>query len=244
MKVLLGVALTAATILSTSANPCDNFSTAVSRSGKYIIYNNMWNHLVAGPNSKQCTHLTGEVDGFVTWDTTWTYLYNVNTHLQVKSFANAALKMNPVLLSQVKEINSRMQYTVVNINRDTVADVAYDLFTSSTPRGPEENEIMIWLAAIGGALPIGASKSQNLITVTIAGQQWHYYVGKNGGVNVHSFVATQQVNDFNGNLMEFIRYVKLNTDQYLTKVECGTEPFVGSDVTLKVLHYSAAIVMA
>ncbi|CAH0491707.1 unnamed protein product [Peronospora farinosa] len=239
MKVLLGVALTAAAMLSTSANPCDNFSTAVS--GEYIIYNNMWNHQIAGPNSKQCTYLTGEGHGFVSWNTTYTYPYNVNTYTQVKSFANAALKMNPVLLSKVKAINSRMDYTVSNIKRDTVADVAYDLFTSSTPRGKKENEIMIWLAAIGGALPIG---NQKLITATIAGYQWHYYVGKNGDMNVYSFVATQQVSAFRGNLMEFFHYVKLNTNQYLIKVECGTEPFVGTDVTLKVSHYSAAIVTA
>ncbi|CAH0491705.1 unnamed protein product [Peronospora farinosa] len=134
-----------------------------------------------------------------------------------------------------------MDYTVSNIKRDTVADVAYDLFTSSTPRGKKENEIMIWLAAIGGALPIGDQKG---ITAIIAGQQWHYYVGKNGDMNVYSFVATQQVSAFRGYLMEFFHYVKLNTNQYLIKVECGTEPFVGTYVTLKVSHYSAAIVTA
>ncbi|RQM18384.1 hypothetical protein DD237_008591 [Peronospora effusa] len=242
MKVLLGVALTAAAMLSTSANPCDNFSTVVS--GEYIIYNNMWNHQIAGPNSKQCTYLTGEGHGFVAWSTTWNYPYNVNTHTQVKSFANAALKMNPVLLSKVKAINSRMDYTVFNNKRDTVADVAYDLFTSSTPRGKKENEIMIWLAAIGGALPIGANRDPELTTATIAGYQWHYYVGKNGDMNVYSFVATQQVKAFSGNLMEFFQHVKLNTNQYLIKVECGTEPFVGTNVTLKVSHYSATIVTA
>ncbi|UIZ20692.1 hypothetical protein KXD40_000447 [Peronospora effusa] len=123
--------------------------------------------------------------------------------------------MNPVLLSKVKAINSRMDYTVFNNERDTVADVAYDLFTSSTPRGKKENEIMIWLAAIG--------------------ERRH---------DVYSFVATQQVSAFSGNLMEFFQYVKLNTNQYLIKVECGTEPFVGTNVTLKVSHYSATIVTA
>ncbi|UIZ21409.1 hypothetical protein KXD40_000450 [Peronospora effusa] len=63
-------------------------------------------------------------------------------------------------------------------------------------------------------------------------------------MNVYSFVATQQVSAFSGNLMEFFQYVKLNTNQYLIKVECGTEPFVGTNVTLKVSHYSAAIVTA
>ncbi|UIZ20353.1 hypothetical protein KXD40_000377 [Peronospora effusa] len=104
--------------------------------------------------------------------------------------------------------------------------------------------IIIWLTAIGGALPIGANRDQKLTTATIAGYQWHYYVGKNGDMNVYYFVATQQVSTFRGNLMEFFQYVKLNTNQYLIKVECGTEPFVGTNVTLKVSHYSAAIVTA
>ncbi|CAI5729340.1 unnamed protein product [Peronospora farinosa] len=113
-----------------------------------------------------------------------------------------------------------MDYTVSNIKRDTVADVAYDLFTSSTPRGKKENEIMIWLAAIGGALPIGANRDYS------------------------DHRRPAQVSAFRGYLMEFFHYVKLNTNQYLIKVECGTEPFVGTYVTLKVSHYSAAIVTA
>lgn len=37
------------------------------------------------------------------------------------------------------------------------ADVSYDLFTSSTASGSNEYEIMIWLAALGGAGPISST---------------------------------------------------------------------------------------
>lgn len=40
---------------------------------------------------------------------------------------------------------------------DIIADVAYDLFTSSTATGDEEFELMVWLAAIGGAGPISST---------------------------------------------------------------------------------------
>lgn len=40
---------------------------------------------------------------------------------------------------------------------DIVADVAYDLFTSSTADGDEEFEIMVWLGALGGAGPISST---------------------------------------------------------------------------------------
>ena len=42
---------------------------------------------------------------------------------------------------------------------DIVADVSYDMFTSSTAGGSNEYEIMIWLAAIGGAGPISSESA-------------------------------------------------------------------------------------
>lgn len=37
-----------------------------------------------------------------------------------------------------------------------IADVAYDMFTSSSAGGDEEFEIMVWLGALGGAGPISS----------------------------------------------------------------------------------------
>jgi xyloglucan-specific endo-beta-1,4-glucanase len=42
-----------------------------------------------------------------------------------------------------------------------VANVAYDLFTSSSPSGKYEYEIMVWLAQYGGVKPI----SYNYVSV-------------------------------------------------------------------------------
>jgi xyloglucan-specific endo-beta-1,4-glucanase len=41
---------------------------------------------------------------------------------------------------------------------DIVADVSYDMFTSSSAGGANEYEIMIWLAALGGAGPISSDQ--------------------------------------------------------------------------------------
>jgi xyloglucan-specific endo-beta-1,4-glucanase len=47
---------------------------------------------------------------------------------------------------------------------DIVADVSYDIFTSSTSGGASEYEIMVWLAALGGAGPISSTgKSRKLL---------------------------------------------------------------------------------
>ena len=48
-----------------------------------------------------------------------------------------------------------------------VANVAYDVFTSSTADGSEEFEIMIWLAALGGAGPISSQSSSSDCSVHV-----------------------------------------------------------------------------
>jgi xyloglucan-specific endo-beta-1,4-glucanase len=69
-----------------------------------------------------------------------------------------------------------------------VADVAYDMFTSSTATGSAQYEIMIWLDAIGGAGPISSTGSP-IATVTLASVVFSLYKGVNGAMTVFSFVA-------------------------------------------------------
>lgn len=150
--------------------------------------------------------------------------------------------MTNVAKKQLSSINSlpsvwKWSYTGSNI----IADVAYDLFTSSSPSGKEENEIMIWLAALGGAGPISSTGSP-IATVTLAGNSWKLYKGPNGQMTVYSFVAQNQVQNFNGDLMEFVRYLTskqgLASSQYLISAGAGTEPFSGSNAKLTVSEYS------
>lgn len=125
-----------------------------------------------------------------------------------------------------------------------MANVAYDLFTSSTPDGDHEYEIMIWLAALGGAGPISATGSP-VANPTVAGQSWSLYSGQNGQMTVFSFVAPAETQSFSADLTEFISYLTesqgLPTSQYLTDVQAGTEPFSGTDATLTVSAYSVTV---
>jgi Glycosyl hydrolase family 12 len=97
-----------------------------------------------------------------------------------------------------------------------LADVAYDLFTASTPSGDSEFEIMIWLAALGGAGPISAT-GKPIASPTIAGHSWKLSKGLNGKMTVFSFVAPTPIKSFNGDLMAFFRY--LETSQGLKKTQ-------------------------
>ncbi|ETL30571.1 hypothetical protein L916_16495 [Phytophthora nicotianae] len=217
---------------------CDQWGKTTS--GNYIIYNNLWGSSAATGGGKQCTSLNSGSGDTVSWQTTWSWQ---GGDKEVKSYANAALEFEPVPLTEVKSIPSTMSYKV-KYSGKVVADVAYDLFTSSTAKGEKEFEIMIWLAAIGGAGPI-SSTGKAIDTTTIAGNEWSVYSGPNGQMMVYSFVASKQVENFEGDLMEFFNYLvksqKFKTSQYLIKVECGTEPFVGNDVTMTVSKYSATV---
>ncbi|KAG6577984.1 cell 12A endoglucanase [Phytophthora cinnamomi] len=240
MKVLFAAALTAAAVSVTSAAEfCDQWGQA--KSGNYIIYNNLWGSSAASSGGKQCTALDSASGDSVAWHTTWTWQGGDKS---VKSFANAALQFDPVPLSQVKSIPSTMAYSVKSSGK-AVTDVSYDLFTSSSATGEKEFEIMIWLAALGGAGAI-SSTGKPIASTTIAGTQWSVYKGPNGSMMVYSFVASKQVENFDGDLKEFLDYLvkeqSFKDSQYLIKVECGTEPFVGTDVTMTVSKYSASVI--
>ncbi|KAE9291330.1 hypothetical protein PR003_g25061, partial [Phytophthora rubi] len=96
----------------------------------------------------------------------------------------------------------------------------------------------------GGAGAISRT-GKPIASTTIAGTQWSVYKGPNGSMMVYSFVACKQVENFEGDLMEFFNYLVMDqgfkTSQFLIKVECGTEPFVGNDVTMTVSKYSATV---
>jgi xyloglucan-specific endo-beta-1,4-glucanase len=129
------------------------------------------------------------------------------------------------------------RYTGTNI----VADVSYDMFTSSTATGSNEYEIMIWLAALGGAGPISSTGSP-IATPTINGVTWKLFSGPNGATTVYSFVAESEVTSFTGDIKLFLTWLSANegysTSQYVTSIGAGTEPFTGSNAVLSVSAYS------
>lgn len=109
------------------------------------------------------------------------------------------------------------------------------MFTSSTATGANQYEIMIWLAALGGAGPISSTGSP-VATVTINGVSWKLYKGPNGSTTVYSFVAASTTKSYSGDLKNFFTYLAKNqgypTSQYLLSIGAGTEPFTGKSFSL------------
>lgn len=125
-----------------------------------------------------------------------------------------------------------------------VADVAYDLWLSSTSGGSNTHEIMIWLAAYGGAGPISSTGSA-IATVNIGGASYKLFYGLNGSVKVYSFVASATNNNFNGDLNLFFKYLTSSqgvpSNYWITSLQSGTEPFTGSNVVLTTSAYCISV---
>ncbi|KAI0485696.1 family 12 glycosyl hydrolase [Xylaria cf. heliscus] len=207
------------------------------QTGSYIVYNNLWGQ--SSGTGSQCTTVNSLSGNSVAWSTSWTWS---GGQYNVKSYANAVVQTSAKKISAISTMPTTWKYSYTGSNM--VANVAYDLFTSSSASGSSEYEVMVWLAALGGAGPISSSGSP-VATPTIAGVSWKLYDGWNGNMHVFSFVASSQVTSFSGDLKAFLSYLTSNqgmsTSQYVTSIGAGTEPFVGSNAVLTTTAYSITV---
>lgn len=64
-------------------------------------------------------------------------------------------------------------------------------------------------------------------------------------MTVYSFIASGSVNNFNGDLKDFYKYLIANQgfkdSQYLISAGAGTEPFTGSNAVFETSAYSLVI---
>lgn len=205
--------------------------------GNYIVYNNLWGE--SSGTGSQCTTVDSISGNTLAWHTSWSWS---GGQYSVKSYANAVVSFTKKALSSISSIPSTWKWTYTGSNM--VADVAYDMFTSSSASGSAEYEVMIWLAALGGAGPISSTGSP-IATVTIAGTSWKLYKGPNGSMTVFSFVASSSVASFSGDLKAFFSYLissqGLSSSQILQSIGAGTEPFVGSNAVLTTSAYSCSV---
>jgi len=220
-----------------AADLCSQYQTL--QTGSYTLNNNLWG-INAATSGSQCTALDSASTSSLSWHTSWSWKGN-SSH--VKSFSNAGLNFTPKKISHISSIPTVFRYSYSGTG--VVADVAYDTFLDSTP-GSSTNayEVMIWLAAYGGAGPISKT-GKPVATMDLAGTSWNLHDGYNKDMRVFSFVSPTPVTAFSGDLMEFFDYLTKNrymgSGNYLNTVQAGTEPFVGNKAGLKVYQYSANV---
>ncbi|TGO84067.1 hypothetical protein BPOR_0554g00030 [Botrytis porri] len=227
------------TLKARSTQICGQYDSVAT--GAYTVNQDLWGENQATSGS-QCSTVTSLSGSTIVWSTSWSW---AGASSSVKSYANVALNSVVTAGVKVSSISAipavwKWGYTGSSI----VADVSWDIFTASTAGGTNEYEIMIWLAAIGGAGPISSTGSP-IATATIAGYEFKLYSGPNGDTTVYSFVASTEATNFDGDLMDFLNYLATNegwsTSQFINVLEAGTEPFTGTNAVFDVTAYSVSI---
>lgn len=206
----------------------------------FLVVNDLWGKDSASPGGYGCVTVTGSGAGEVNFNSAWSWQ---GAQSNVKSYPSAVFhgddSIGGMPISQLPSIPSTFSWTYSGTGLD--CDVAYDLFLGDDKgylmdwSSAYKYELMIWLAAKGGAMSIGADKPA--IEVTIGGQKWNLFIGSNGQQQVFSYVppsATEERASFSGDLAAFIKQLvtlgKLDGDKvYLKHIAAGSEPFVGTD---------------
>nr|AGC24032.1 xyloglucanase A [Rhizomucor miehei] len=219
--------------LEKRADFCGQWDTA--EEGPYTIYNNLWGQDSA-TSGQQCTGVDSLSGNTLAWHTSWTW---AGGQYNVKSYANAALSFTATRVSDISSIPFTWHWSYTGSG--IVANVAFDLWTSSSTSGNYEIEIMVWLGALGGAGPLGSAVG----TFEQAGTTWTLYSGSNGSNAVYSFVAADSLTSISSDLLPFLKYLTSNgyisSSQYLRAVQAGTEPFVGTNAKLTTTAYSVSV---
>ncbi|EEY65338.1 cell 12A endoglucanase, putative [Phytophthora infestans T30-4] len=174
--------------------------------GDYTVYNKLWGQ-DNDKTGKQCTEVTGSTSSSVSWRTSFNW---TGDSWQVKSFPNAALKFSPKQVSAITSMPTTMKYEYT-YDGNITANVAYDLFTSSSATGEIELELM------------GMNKKVKVFS----------YVAKK---TAKSFTA-----DLKQFFDELPANNTLPQTQFLQKLEAGTEPFQGKNAKFVVSTYSVQV---
>ncbi|KAF5381601.1 hypothetical protein D9615_005423 [Tricholomella constricta] len=227
-----------------TSNHCGQWDTVIA--GQYTLYINQWGKSGASSGS-DCAALTSLSGTTIAWKNTWNWVGGNG----VKSYTN--INLNSGLnkrLSAISTIPSSWRWSQTT-SGSIVANIAYDLFTSSTAGGSNANEIMIWMANYNAG-PISAvynsdgTPQPRASNVSLAGRTWNVYFGSNGANNVYSFLPTGGaiITNFSADLNIFLKYLTssqgLSSSQYLTTVQAGCEATTGS-ATLTSSAYTVVV---
>ncbi|KZV98399.1 concanavalin A-like lectin/glucanase [Exidia glandulosa HHB12029] len=213
-----------------TANHCGQWDTV--NTGPYTMYLDQWG--ISGATGSDCAQIQSLCGTTIKWTTTWSWSggsSGVKTYTNIN--ANTGLNKQ---LSAIKSIPSTWTWSQTSTGT-IVANIAYDLFTSSTAGGSNQYEIMIWLANYGaGPISYNYDSSGNPVpvatSVSLAGKTWNLYYGSNGSNYVYSFLPTSgTVTNFSGDINLFLKYLTANqtlaASQYLVTAQSGTEATTG-----------------
>ncbi|VDB91683.1 unnamed protein product [Peniophora sp. CBMAI 1063] len=213
--------------------------------GTYTLFTDEWG-VGSGVSGSGCATITSQSSNTIAWTNTWTWSggSGIKSYTNVQQNANANRK-----LSSIGTMNSIWKWSY-SIGSSAVANVAYDMFTSSTSGGSSQYEIMVWLANYNaGPISYNYNSAGQPVaiksSISVAGHTWNLYEGTNGANVVFSFLPTSgTITSFSGDLKAFFTYLinneGLSSSQYLTTLQAGSEATSGSG-TLTTSSYTVNI---
>ena len=216
----------AATAAATVVN-CQPQGTVSLSGGEYTLQNNEWNS-----SAPQCvTATTGTAWSVSTANfdlsggapATYPSIYKGCHWGDCTTGSNL-----PIQVSQLGSATS--SWSTVQPSSGAY-DVAYDLWTNSTPTTsgqPNDSEIMIWLNSRGGVAPFGSQTA----TASIGGYNWNVYTGRQSSWNIVSYVlqggATSITNlDVKAMIDDSVNRGVTSASAYLIDAEAGFEIWQG-----------------
>ncbi|KAI9254439.1 concanavalin A-like lectin/glucanase domain-containing protein, partial [Phascolomyces articulosus] len=219
--------------------------------GDYNVYNNLIGRSTSG---SQCTELIRSgINGggkSVAWRTTWSWS---GEEKKIKSFANAAHHHEPTPFVDTTEIPTIWEWTTTASESEQKYNVALNIFTSE--EGPKDSgknyeyQIEIWLDRTGDDVkPIGNQLDGSSFTPggdSNTGEQYLLFSGSNGVQTVFTFVATQKMNYFEGDLALFIQELidrgYMSGPQVIGAIRGGTTAYVGEKVEFITNQFKVSI---
>ncbi|WP_253849121.1 GH12 family glycosyl hydrolase domain-containing protein [Mycobacterium asiaticum] len=145
----------------------------------------------------------------------------------------------PIQLGQINSATTSIDYNYVPTG---TWNASYDIWLDSTytTTGVNDQEIMIWFNHQGPIQPVGATVGN----ATINGKTFVVWDGSNGQNNVMSYVATEPIEVWTFDVMDFVDHTStmepINDSWYLTSIQAGFEPWSGG-VGLGVDSFSANV---
>ena len=234
--VLVLAACTALTVPAVTAQTADAAAAVVNcqpqgslslANGEYTLQNNEWNS-----TAPQCvTATTGTA-----WSVS-TANFNLSggapaTYPSIyKGCHWGACTTGSDLPIQVSQLGSATSSWSTVQPASGAYDVAYDLWTNSTPTTggqPDDSEIMIWLNSRGGVAPFGSKTA----TASISGHNWDVYTGRQAAWNIVSYVlqgGATSITDLDVKAMinDSVSRGTTGANAYLIDAEAGFEIWQG-----------------
>ncbi|MFD0331378.1 hypothetical protein ACFQZC_32625 [Streptacidiphilus monticola] len=234
--VLLAAVLAALAVPWAAARPaaaadtqlCGANGTLAVNGGEYILQANEWNSSLS-----QCLTYTGGT----AWQVS-TANFNTSTSGAPATYPSiykgchwGLCTTGSGLPIQISKLGSATSSWSTTQPASGAYDVAYDLWTNSTPTTtgqPNGTEIMIWLNSRGGVQPFGSQTA----TASVAGHNWNVWTGQQTSWKIISYVlqggGTAFTDlDIKALLADAQARGSLSSSDYLLDAEAGFEIWQG-----------------